>query len=130
MLRRLLLMLLCAWPARAEMSADDVMALTRNVRNGVMFMMMADENGRTIASGTGFIVSKDGKLITNRHVAEAGPRLVAKAVNGRIYHVQKILAEDADQDLAVLQLEENNLPSLPLGASENISQGTSLVMVG
>jgi S1-C subfamily serine protease len=119
-----------AQPIHADLSADDVMTVTHKVRGGVMFMMIADETGRTIASGTGFIVSNDGKLVTNRHVADAGPRLVAKAPNGRLYRVRGLLLEDTDQDVVVLQLEDADLPALTLGASENVGVGTPVVMVG
>jgi len=95
-----------------------------------MFIMVSDDSGRVIGSGTGFIVSDDGKLVTNRHVANAGPRIVAKVPGGRQYRVLGALAEDSDQDLVVLQIENSNLPALTLGSSDDISVGTPVVMIG
>ena len=112
------------------MSADELMALARKVRPCVMFILVADDSGRVIASGTGFIVSGDGKLVTNRHVANAGPRIVAKAPGGRQYRVLGALAEDSDQDLVVLQIEDSNLPPLTLGSSDGICVGMPVVMIG
>ena len=117
-------------PVRAEMSADELMALARKVRPCVMLIMAADESGRVIGSGTGFIVSADGKLVTNRHVAKLGPRLVAKAPGGRQYHILGALAEDSDQDLVVLQVEDCDLPPVPLGSSSDVREGTPVVMIG
>ena len=112
------------------MSADDLTMLARKVRASVMFILVSDESGRVIASGTGFIVSADGKLITNRHVANAGPQVVARAPGGRQYRVLGALAEDSDQDLVILQIEDNHLPPVTLGASENLSVGTPVLMIG
>ena len=114
----------------AEMSADDLTTLTRKVRASVMFILVSNDSGRTIATGTGFIVSNDGKLITNRHVANAGPGIVAHAPGGRQYRVLGALAEDSDQDLVVLQIENNRLPPVALGASDNVSVGAPVLMVG
>lgn len=124
------LCLASAGPGRAEMAADELMALARKVRPGVMFIMVSDESGRVIASGTGFIVSDDGKLVTNRHVANAGPRITAKAPNGRQYRVLGALAEDSDQDLVVLQIEDARLPPLTLGSSDDVREGAPVVMIG
>jgi TolA-binding protein len=126
----LLLALFAGANARAEMSADDLTTLTKKVRPGVMFVLVSDDAGRQIASGTGFIVSNDGKLITNRHVANSGPQVVARAPGGRQYRVLGALAEDGDQDLVVLQLEENNLQPVALGGSESVDVGTPVLMVG
>lgn len=117
-------------PVHADLSADDVMALTRKVRSGVMLMMISDEAGHQIGSGTGFVVSKDGKLVTNQHVINAGPRLVAKSANGKIHRIKGVLLEDKDLDVAVLQLEDGSYPALNLDSGENIANGTPLVMVG
>ena len=115
---------------RAEMSADELMSLARRIRPGVMLMIVFDDSGRSIASGTGFIVSGDGKLITNRHVANAGSRIVAKSPSGRQYRVLGALAEDSDQDLVLLQIENRDLPPLTLGSSDDIRVGTPIIMIG
>jgi S1-C subfamily serine protease len=122
--------LLSAGRVRAEMSADQLMTLARKVRPGVMLMIVFDDSGRGIGSGTGFVVSRDGKLVTNRHVANAGPRVVAKAPSGRQYRVLGALAEDSDQDLVLLQIENRDMSALTLGSSDDIRVGTPIVMIG
>jgi S1-C subfamily serine protease len=115
---------------RAEMSADDLMTLARKVRTGVMLMIVFNDSGREIASGTGFIVSGDGKLVTNRHVVNGGSRIIAKAPSGRQYRVLGILAEDSNQDLALLQIENRDMSPLKLGSSDDIRAGTPIVIIG
>ena len=68
--------------AHAQSASIDVISVARKVRQSVVLIIILDDAGREIGSGTGFIVSDDGKLITNRHVAGAGARAFAKAWNG------------------------------------------------
>lgn len=114
--------------SRAE--AIDVMALTRKVRPSVVLLVIRDEAGHELGSGTGFIVSNDGKLITNRHVAQAGPRLFAKAWNGRLYPVTGLIATDPEQDVVLMKSDASSLPALPLGSSAALAVDTPVVVVG
>ena len=124
----LLALLILTGAARAE--SIDVMALTRKVRPSVVLLVIRDEAGHELGSGTGFIVSSDGKLITNRHVANAGPRLFAKAWNSRLFPVTGVIATDPEQDLVLMKSEASNLPALPLGSSTALAKGAPVVVVG
>jgi len=55
---------------RAETETIDLKALAKKARPAVMLLVVSDANGKEIATGTGFVVSADGKLITNFHVIE------------------------------------------------------------
>jgi serine protease Do len=126
----LILGLVLAGRVRAEMSADELTSLAAKVRASVMFMLTTDDAGRPVSVGTGFIVSEDGKLVTNHHVANAGPRLAARAPGGRQYRVVGVLAEDKEQDLVVLEIENNRQPPLSLAASQDLRVGTPVIMIG
>jgi S1-C subfamily serine protease len=126
----LILACVMAPAVRAESSAIDLTSLSRRARAAVMLLIVMDESGRQLGSGTGFVVSGDGKFVTNRHVATAGPRMVAKAANGRRYNVLGVLAEDSEQDLVLLKIDGENLPTLPLGSSERITTGLPVAMIG
>ena len=73
-----------AFPAiiRAETETIDLKALAKKARPAVMLLVVSDADGKEIATGTGFLVSSDGKLITNHHVIEGAASAVAKAENG------------------------------------------------
>jgi hypothetical protein len=60
---------LMASHARAEIETIDLKALAKKARPAVMLLVVSDANGKEIATGTGFLVSSDGKLITN-HLLE------------------------------------------------------------
>lgn len=113
-----------------ESPAIDLTALAAKARTAVMLLIIVDESGRQIGSGTGFVVSPDGKLVTNRHVANAGARIFAKAANGRQYNVLGVLAEDSEQDLVLLKVDAQNLPTLPLGSADRIATGLPVAMIG
>jgi S1-C subfamily serine protease len=72
---------LLASRARAETESIDLKALAKKARPAVMLLVVSDANGKEIATGTGFLVSSDGKLITNHHVIEGAASVVVGSVN-------------------------------------------------
>lgn len=85
--------------------------------------------------GTGFIVSKDGHIATNLHVFTDVRRGVFTDVrigllDGRTLPVQAVVAVDPMRDLAVLDIEADDLPTLELGDSSQASAGDPVVAIG
>ncbi|MGD0651626.1 MAG: trypsin-like peptidase domain-containing protein [Verrucomicrobiia bacterium] len=95
-----------------------------------MLLVVSDANGKEIATGTGFLVSSDGKLITNHHVIEKAASAVAKAENGGLFPIEGVLADDPKNDLVLLKLKGKDLPFLPLGETEKIEVGTRIAVIG
>jgi S1-C subfamily serine protease len=83
----------------AEPEAIDLKALAKKARPAVMLLVVSDATRKEIATGTGFLVSSDGKLITNYHVVENAARVVAKAENEGVFGVEGWLAADPKNDL-------------------------------
>jgi hypothetical protein len=115
---------------RAETESIDLKALAKKARPAVMLLVVSDAAGKEIATGTGFLVSSDGKLITNHHVIEDAASAVAKAENGGLFPVEGVLADDPKNDLVLLKLKGKDLPFLPLGNSDKIEVGTRIVVIG
>src|SRR5712671_6185512 len=90
--------LLLAGGVRAEMETIDLKALAKKARPAVLLLVISDAAGKEIATGTGFLVSSDGKLITNHHVIESAASAVAKAENGGLFPFEGVLADDAKND--------------------------------
>jgi S1-C subfamily serine protease len=122
--------LLMAGEVRAETEIIDLKALARKARPAVMLLVVSDATGKEIATGTGFLVSSDGKLITNHHVIENAVSAVAKAENGGLFPVEGVLADDPKNDLVLLKLKAKDLPFLPLGNSDKIEVGTRIAVIG
>jgi len=110
--------------------AINLKALAKKARPAVMLLVVSDANGKEIATGTGFLVSSDGKLITNFHVIEKAASTVAKAENGGLFPVEGVLASDPKNDLVLLKLKAKDLPFLTLGKSESIEVGTRIAVIG
>lgn len=84
-------------------------------------------------SGTGFIISPDGMILTNKHVVEAAAdgkgsyRVILK--DGMQYYAQ-LVDKDPVNDLAVIKIFQNNLPYAELGDSDSLNIGSSVIAIG
>lgn len=76
----------------AEPQAMDLPALAKKARPAAFLLIAYDANGKKIATGTGFLVSGDGRLVTNHHVIAEAHKMIAKAENGGQFLIGGILA--------------------------------------
>jgi serine protease Do len=79
--------------------------------------------------GTGFIIEKDGIVLTNNHVIESADAITVKLSDDRELSA-KIVGRDAQTDLAVLRIDANNLTPLVLGDSDAMDVGDWVVAIG
>lgn len=80
-------------------------------------------------TGSGFIVSADGYILTNHHVVESADQVNVQLLNGRVYPAT-IVGSDPNTDLAVLKIEERNLPAAALGTSNQARIGEWVLAIG
>ncbi|OGM08637.1 hypothetical protein A2159_03790 [Candidatus Woesebacteria bacterium RBG_13_34_9] len=88
------------------------------------------EGGEPQDIGSGFIVSKDGLIVTNKHVVDntsATYQVITK--DGKEYTVEKI-SRDPSNDLAVLKINANDLKPVDLGDSTNLKVGQFVIAIG
>jgi serine protease Do len=118
--------------AIASLAAEgpDLRTLARQTRPTVYLLVLQDEDGKTIGSGTGFLISPEGLLVTNHHVIAEAKVIIAKAENGGLFPVRKVVATDIRNDLAILQLDGKDLPCLTLAADGSAEVGTRIAVVG
>ncbi len=79
--------------------------------------------------GTGFIIEKDGVVLTNNHVIESADAITVKLSDDRDF-VAKIVGRDAQTDLAVLKIDAKDLTPLALGDSDTTEVGDWVVAIG
>ena len=85
---------------------------------------------KEISAGTGFLVSADGMIVTNKHVvADTAASYTILMNDGRKLD-GKVLARDPVQDLAVLKIDGNNYPFLKLGDSGGVKIGQTVIAIG
>ena len=124
-----LTLLLVALPLGAA-EIPDLRALAKQARPAVYLLAIQDEDGEVKGSGTGFLVSPDGLLVTNHHVVAGAKQIIAKAENGGLFPVVRVVASDPANDLALLQLDAKDLPCLILAPPNSAEAGTRIAVIG
>jgi S1-C subfamily serine protease len=81
--------------------------------------------------GTGFIVRQDGIVVTNCHVVEGGSKItVSTSADKPTQYDARVIGGDCQHDLAVLKIDANGLPTVPLGDSSALELGQPVVAIG
>ena len=81
------------------------------------------------ASGSGFILSSDGYILTNFHVIENSNSITVACYDGSSYDA-KLVGYDESNDIAVLKVEASGLSPVILGSSDKMNVGDSVVAIG
>lgn len=82
-----------------------------------------------MSSGSGVIISTDGYIITNNHVVEGAEKLEVTLNNNKNYEAT-VIGRDPSTDIAVIKIEEKNLPAVVWGNSEEVRIGQWVIAVG
>lgn len=131
-----MLLLLSASATRADTApADDaktpgVEALAKKVRPSVVVVSVMGRDGKRQGLGTGFVVSADGLIATNRHVIGEGRAIRVETADGKHHDVTAIHASDRKLDLAVLRIDAKGLTPLELGDSTTLKDGQAVLAMG
>jgi len=79
--------------------------------------------------GSGFIISSDGYIVTNEHVVRDAAEVVVTTTARHKYQA-KTVGTDPLLDLALLEIDADNLPCIPLGNSDNVIVGEWVIAIG
>lgn len=89
----------------------------------------APKRRQEVGQGSGFLITQDGYVLTNNHVVGDADRVYVQLLDGREYKA-KIVGTDPGSDLAVIKINESDLPFLHLGNSEKLEVGDWVLAVG
>jgi len=79
--------------------------------------------------GTGFIISSEGQVVTNAHVVENATDIQVMLYDGSLLEAE-LVQQDPTRDLAVLQIEGEDLPAARLGLSADVEVGDEVLAIG
>jgi serine protease Do len=80
-------------------------------------------------SGSGFVVSADGYILTNNHVVEGAEQVTVRLLDRREFKA-KVVGTDPNTDVAVLKIDASNLPPMALGNSDDARVGEWVLAIG
>ncbi|TAD75656.1 MAG: PDZ domain-containing protein [Oscillatoriales cyanobacterium] len=83
----------------------------------------------TRGSGSGFVVTQDGKIFTNAHVVEGATSVTVTLKDGRKFN-GRVLGADSLTDVAVVQIDAKDLPTVNLGDSDKLQPGQWAIAIG
>jgi len=110
-----------------SVSPGSIADLVDAVRPSVVSVTQGTAGGQS--SGTGFVLSADGYVVTNNHVIDAGGETQVTFADGTTESAT-IVAGDPSRDLAVLRVDRDDLVPLAVGDSDDLRLGDQLVAVG
>lgn len=111
--------------AIAEAIKPTVVAVFSQGISRDLFFEMVPSRG----AGTGLIASSDGLIVTNAHVIEGAQQVEVLFTDGRRLRA-KVVGADTEADLAVIKVDAKDLPVAPLGNSDELRVGDSVIAVG
>ncbi len=125
-----LVLLIAAVGAAAEDAAPlSVKALTAKVRPSVVVISHGSRDGAQQGLGTGFVIDKKGLIATNLHVIGEARPIAVHTAEGKSLPVKAVLASDRSLDLAVVQVDADDLSPL-VCSTEPPVDGEAIVVIG
>lgn len=83
-----------------------------------------------VSRGTGFIVQADGLIVTNKHVVDDDEAEYTVILNDERQFTARVVAKDPTNDIAILDIEGENFPTLTLGDSDQVQIGQTVIAIG
>jgi len=81
-------------------------------------------------SGTGFLIAKNGTLVTNFHLIKDAQQISVTLQSGEIYKAAYLIRTDEEKDIAILRIEAADLPFVDLGNSDGSRVGEEVMTIG
>ena len=114
--------------AVSDIYANNVNAVVAVANEGVQTNIFGQVS-QTASSGSGFIISADGYVVSNYHVVEGAQRLTVITCDG-VEHEATLVGYDAANDVSLMKIEAENLPYVTLGSSDQLVVGDQVFAIG
>jgi hypothetical protein len=100
-----IILLLCIAAASSTTAQEDLPLPVKKMEPSVVGVLIYDKEGRTIKRGSGFFLGREGDIITNRDLLKGADHADVKTVDGMLFPVRKVLAEDREANLICVSAE-------------------------
>ncbi|TFG37314.1 MAG: tetratricopeptide repeat protein, partial [Candidatus Aminicenantes bacterium] len=115
----------------SAMKEEDLSTIVKNIRPSIVVVIAYDNENKVLSQGSGFFVSKEGDIVTNRHVIIGASAVEVKTVDGSTYTVNKIISEDVVGDLIKMRIATLASPSRPVIISATLPDvGQKVLVIG
>lgn len=114
-------------PLGSRIEGINVKAVLEEVQEAVVIVKVTAEEGES--SGSGFIVTPQGHIVTNAHVVEAATTVAVRLFGGELLPAEA-MAVDPERDLAILKVERDELPTVRLGSTDGVEVGDEVIAIG
>lgn len=111
--------------SRVKLAISEVAA---QYSSSVVSIKTKDKDGRDLGMGSGFIISPDGLIVTNFHVVESAYQAEVK-IGEDVFKEVYLVKDIPNLDIAILKINAENLPVLPLGDSDSLINGQFLIVL-
>ncbi len=120
-------------PAVVSIIATKEMPIMERLPGGFFGLPQYESRGSReaeVGGGSGFLISSDGYIVTNKHVVEDREAEYTVLTNDQERHKVEVLDRDPIIDIAILKMEGEGLPNLDLGDSSDLKVGQTVIAIG
>jgi S1-C subfamily serine protease len=112
----------------AAQDPDIIAKLFSQKADAIVLIAVEAKDGDKL--GSGFFISRDGRIVTNYHLISGARKVVVKTKNGSVYLPQRIVNLDPVKDIAVIQINASPVNYLRMGDSNGVVVGQRVLTIG
>ena len=109
---------------------ESISDLAEKYKTSVVAVIAMDQENRTIRTGSGFFVDRQGVIATSHHVLEGSTRAIIRVGDRQEGEVLDILSDDPGCDLLMAKTSLQNTSPIPFGDSNKIAEGEEVLIIG
>jgi tetratricopeptide (TPR) repeat protein len=115
----------------SALAQEKLPEIVKKIEPSTVVILTYDKDGKIIGQGSGFFISEEGDIITNRHVLAGAHRAEVKTSSGKVYTITLIVAEDKEADIIRVSVNIPKESVRPLSLSSSIPEvGERVAVIG
>ncbi|MCK4525836.1 tetratricopeptide repeat protein [candidate division WOR-3 bacterium] len=126
-----IVILFCSVVFPLSSAEENLPAIVKKIEPSTVVILTYDKEGKILGQGSGFFISKNGDVITNRHVLQGASRAEVKITNERHFPITEVVAEDKEGDLIRISVDIPRNSVHPLPISDSLPEvGEKVLVIG